>query len=75
MKKLIAVAQAVLLAILLLAGTANAALLTGKTPASYSLPSGWNLVRATDFESGCNATYENCYQGQSTTWQSLIGAW
>jgi hypothetical protein len=41
MKKLI------IIAILLLAGTANAALLTGKTPANYgSLPSGWSLVRA-----------------------------
>jgi hypothetical protein len=40
MKKLL------ILAILLLAGTSDAALLTGMTPASYSLPSGWSLVRA-----------------------------
>ena len=43
-----------------------AGLLTGMTPSSYSLPSGWTLKRATDFESGCNATYENCGIGQST---------
>jgi hypothetical protein len=28
----------------------HAALLTGMTPSNYSIPSGWGLVRATDFE-------------------------
>jgi hypothetical protein len=45
-----------IIAILLLAGTADAALLTGQTPASYSLPSGWSLVRAQDFEGSCPAS-------------------
>lgn len=39
-----------ILAILFLASSASAALLTGQTPGSYSLPSGWSLVIATDFE-------------------------
>ena len=39
-----------ILALLLTAGTAHSALLTGQTPGSYSVPSGWSLVRATDFE-------------------------
>jgi hypothetical protein len=44
-------------------------MLTGMTPASYSLPAGWSLVRAQDFENGCNPTYENCGIGQT-----LVGA-
>jgi len=45
MKKLLYV-----LAVLLISFDVQAALLTGQTPGSYSLPSGWSLVRATDFE-------------------------
>jgi hypothetical protein len=53
---------ALVLPLLLIAGTVHAAgLLTGQTPASYSLPSGWSLVKAQGFESGCSGD-ENCTQ-------------
>ena len=40
--------------LLLVASSANAAsLLTGQTPSNYTLPSGWSLVKAQNFESGC----------------------
>jgi len=42
----------------------NKGLLTGKTPSNYSIPSGWSLVKANDFENGCG-TNGNCTQGQS----------
>lgn len=41
-------------------------LLTGQTPASYTLPSGWSLVRAQNFETGSINSDETTY-GSITT--------
>jgi hypothetical protein len=46
-------------------------LLTGKTPADYTLPSGWFLVRTQDFESGLGANEFAC--GTITTSKPYTG--
>ena len=63
MKKLLYVLVA-----LLISFDVQAALLTGQTPGSYSLPSGWSLVRTTDFEgTKPSDEYWGRYQGTKTS--------
>lgn len=46
----------------------DAPLLTGKTPATYTLPAGWTLVRTQDFESGSVPTGEGINGSITTTY-------
>lgn len=46
--------------IVLLAATAHAGLLTGQTPSNHTIPDGWSLIKAQDFETPCTDPNEYC---------------